>query len=296
MIISMSARAISSATVAFGLVSIPVKLYSASETGSQISFHMVHAECGTRVKQQYWCPTHDRIVPRSEIVRGYEFAKERYVIVSDEEYKTLQEIASNTLELTEFVPATEVDPIFFEKTYYLGPDKGGERAYRLLTQAMTQSGLYGIAKYAARGKMYLVLVRPYGEDGLVLHQLHYADEIKPFAEVPIKDAPAATAAEVKLAVQIIEQIARETFDPRAYRDEVRDRMQALIDKKVEGEEIVAPPESAAAPAPVIDLMEALKRSLGMQGAAPAKGARKAAARPAAKAKAEPARKAGGRKR
>jgi DNA end-binding protein Ku len=272
----MTARALSSATVSFGLVSIPVKLYSAAESGSQISFNMVHAECGTRVKQQYYCPTHDRTVDRGEIGRGYEFAKGQYVLLSDEEYKALQEVASNAIELTEFVPGEKVDPIYFEKTYYLGPDKGGERAYKLLTEAMVETGLYGVAKYAARGKMYLVLVRPYGKQGLVLHQLHYADEIKTFDEVPIKDAPPASANELKLATQIIEQIAKKDFAPGEYRDEVRDRMQALIDQKVEGHEITAPPE-AAPQAQVIDLMEALKQSLGMVGdKGSKKGARKAA--------------------
>jgi DNA end-binding protein Ku len=287
----MPARALSSATVSFGLVSIPVKLYSASETGTTISFNMVHAECGTRVKQQYYCPTHDRPVERSEISKGYEFARGQFVLIPDEEYKALQEVASNTLELTEFVPGDKVDPVYFEKSYYLGPDKGGERAYRLLTQAMIETGLHGIAKYAARGKMYLVLIRPHGEEGLVMHQLHYADEIKKFDEVPIKDAPPATAKELELASQIIQQIARKDFDPTEYRDEVRDRMQALIDQKVEGQEITAPPE-AAPQAQVIDLMEALKQSLGMGGA---KGTRKADGdgKAAAKAKAKPAARESG---
>jgi DNA end-binding protein Ku len=276
----MPARSIGSATVSFGLVSIPVKLYSASDSSTGIHFNMLHGECGTKVKQQYVCPTHDRVVERGEIVKGYEFAKGQYVVVSDEEYKALQEVASNTLELTEFVPADQVDPVYYEKSYYLGPDKGGERAYKLLTQAMVATGLNGLAKYAARGKMYLVLVRPHGEDGLVMHQLHFADEIRPFSEVPIKDAPAATAKELELAGQIIQQIARETFSPAAYKDEVRDRMQALIDQKVDGKEITAPP-AAAPQAQIIDLMEALKQSLGMKGdgkAAPAKKADKAPAK------------------
>jgi DNA end-binding protein Ku len=302
----MPARAISSATVSFGLVSIPIKLYSASESGTSIHFNMVHAECGTRVKQQYYCPTHDRVVERDELTRGYEFAKGQYVLIDDAEYKALQEVASNTLELTEFVPGDQVDPIYFEKTYYVGPDKGGERAYKLLTQAMLDTGLYGIAKYAARGKMYLVLVKPHGDAGLVMHQLHYADEIKSFDEVPIKDAPEASAKELELARQIIQQIARKDFDPAEYRDEVRDRMQALIDQKVEGQDITAPTE-AAPQAQIIDLMEALKQSLGMAGGGATKGAagktRKAGAGKAAgrsggaaakASKDKPSRAAGGR--
>ncbi len=271
----MPARAISSATVSFGLVSIPIKVYSAHETSNDIHFNMVHAECGTRLKQQYICPTHDRVVDRSETARGYQFAKNQFVILSDDEYKALQEVADNTIALTEFVPQDKLDPIYFERSYYLGPDKGGERAYKLLNQAMRETGLVGVATYAARGKQYLVAVRPFGKDGLVMHQLHYADEIKDFAEVPIKDAKPAAAGEVKLAVQLIEQIASDKFEPEKYDDNVKTRMLELIEQKVEGQEITAPPE-AAPQAQVIDLMEALKKSLGMgEGAAKPK-AKKAA--------------------
>jgi DNA end-binding protein Ku len=262
----MPARAISSATVSFGLVSIPIKLYSAHETANDIHFNMLHEECGTRLKQQYICPTHDRVVTRDETVRGYEFAKGQYVKLSDEEYKALQEVADNTIALTEFVPAKEVDPVYFERSYYVGPDKGGERAYKLLIEAMNETGLVGLAKYAARGKQYLVLVRPYGSEGLILHQLHYADEIKSFDEVPIKEGKPATTAEVKLAVQLIEQIAEKKFVPDKYEDEVKERMLAIIEKKVQGEEITAAPEPAPQ-AQVIDLMEALRKSLGMGGGA-----------------------------
>ena len=273
----MPARAISSATVSFGLVSIPIKVYSAHETANDIHFNMVHAECGTRLKQQYICPTHDRVVDRSETARGYQFAKNQFVILSDEEYKALQEVADNTIALTEFVPQDKLDPIYFERSYYLGPDKGGERAYKLLNEAMRETGLVGVATYAARGKQYLVAVRPFGKDGLVMHQLHYADEIKDFAEVPIKDAKPAAPGEVKLAVQLIEQIAADKFQPEKYEDNVKTRMLELIEKKVEGQEITAPPE-AAPQAQVIDLMEALKKSLGMgDGAAAKPKAKKAAA-------------------
>jgi DNA end-binding protein Ku len=281
----MPARAISSATVSFGLVSIPIKVYSAHETANDIHFNMVHAECGTRVKQQLYCPTHDRVVDRSEIARGYQFAKNQFVLLDDAEYKALLEVADNTIALTEFVPVDKLDPIYFEKSYYLGPDKGGERAYKLLNEAMRETGLVGVATYAARGKQYLVAVRPFGKDGLVMHQLHYADEIKDFAEVPIKDAKPAAPGEVKLAVQLIEQIASEKFEPEKYADQVKTRMLELIEKKVEGQEITAQPE-AAPQAQVIDLMEALKKSLGMaEGEKPK--AKKAAAHAAEEA---PARK------
>ena len=278
----MPARAISSATVSFGLVSIPIKLYSAHETANDIHFNMLHEECGTRLKQQYICPTHDRVVTRDETVRGYEFAKGQYVKLSDEEYKALQEVADNTIALTEFVPAKEVDPVYFERSYYVGPDKGGERAYKLLIEAMNETGLVGLAKYAARGKQYLVLVRPYGSEGLILHQLHYADEIKSFDEVPIKEGKPATTAEVKLAVQLIEQIAEKKFVPDKYEDEVKERMLSLIEKKVQGEEITAAPEPAPQ-AQVIDLMEALRKSLGMGGGDGEAAAEAAEQRPAKKA-------------
>lgn len=282
----MSARAIGSATVSFGLVSIPVKVYSSSESGSSLHFNLVNPETGSRLKQQYVDPTNGEVVSRNQMARGYEFSKGRFVVLSDEEYKALQEVATNTIELTEFVPVDKVDPIYFDKAYYLGPDKGGERAYRLLGEAMGQTGLVGLAKYSARGKQYLVMVRPHEAGGLVMQQLHYADEIKAFDEVPIKDAPPASDAELNLAVQIIEQIASKTFAPEKYTDEVKTRMLELIDKKVEGQEITAAPE-VAPQAQVIDLMEALKRSLGDQPA------RTKAAKPKAKAAKTSKRSSGG---
>ncbi len=288
----MPARAISSATVSFGLVSIPIKVYSAHETANDIHFNMVHAECGTRLKQQYICPTHDRVVDRSETARGYQFAKNQFVLLSDDEYKALQEVADNTIALTEFVPVDKLDPIYFERSYYLGPDKGGERAYKLLNEAMRETGLIGVATYAARGKQYLVAVRPFGKDGLVMHQLHYADEIKDFSEVPIKDAKPAAPGEVKLAVQLIEQIAADKFEPEKYEDQVKARMLELIEAKVEGQEITAQPE-AAPQAQVIDLMEALKKSLGM-GEGAAKPKAKKAAGEESERKAKPKKTAGRR--
>jgi DNA end-binding protein Ku len=280
----MAARAIGSATVSFGLVSIPVKIYSTGESRSSVRFNMLHAECGTRVKQQYVCPTHDEVVPRNEMARGYEFAKNQYVTLSDEEYKTIQEVATNSIGLVEFVPAAAIDPVYLDKSYYLGPEKGGERAYKLLARAMSESGLVGLANYAARGKQYLVMVRPNAEGGLAMHQLKYADEIKTFDEIPVADAPEASDAELGLARQIIEQIAAQTFDPSKYRDEVKERMLELINQKVEGKEITALPE-AAPQAQVIDLMAALKASLGEAAGEPKKTKAAPAKAKAAKAKA-----------
>lgn len=262
----MAARAISSATVSFGLVSIPVKVYSTSESGSQVRFNMLDAKSGSRVKQQYISADSGEIVPRSDMARGYEFAKGQYVMLSEDEYKALQAVGTGGIELTEFVPAESIDPVYFDKAYYLGPDKGGERAYGLLGVAMRESGLVGIAKYAARGKQYMVALRPLVDDerGLVMQQLRYPDEIKSFSEVPLGDIPEATDSELKLAKQIIEQISTETFEPEQYTDEVKERMLELIQQKIdEGEEIAAAPEAAPA-GQVIDLMEALKASLGKQ--------------------------------
>jgi DNA end-binding protein Ku len=286
----MAARAIGSATVSFGLVSIPVKIYSTGDSKAAVRFNMLHAECGTRVKQQYTCPTCEEEVPRSDMARGYEFAKNQYVTLDDDEYKALQEVATNAIGLVEFVPAEKVDPVYVSKSYFLGPEKGGERAYKLLAQAMGDSGLIGLARYSARGKQYLVMVRPNNEGGLVMSQLKYADEVRTFDDVPIADAPEATDAELALAKQIIEQISSETFAPEKYQDDVKERMLELINNKVEGKEITAMPE-AAPQAQVIDLMAALKASLGESADAEPKKAKAASKKKTAKKKTPSKKKA-----
>jgi len=269
----MAARSIGTATVSFGLVSIPIKLYTSNESSGDISFNMLHQACGSRLKQQYICTKDGEIVERDATVKGYEFAKGQYVTFSAEELKALDAVATNTVALEEFVPAKAVDPLYVEKTYYLGPDKGGERAYKLLAEAMLSTGLVGIASYSARGKQYIVQVRPF-ENGLVMHQLRYADEVKAWSEVPLPDLPEIKDAELNLAKQIIQQIAHETFSPDNYKDEVKTRMLDLINKKVDGQEITAAPEVPQGK--VIDLMEALKASLGMAKASAAETERKPA--------------------
>lgn len=259
----MPARSIGTATVSFGLVSIPIKLYTSTETGGDVSFNMLHAACGSRLKQQYVCTLDGEVVGRDQTVKGYEFAKGQYVVLTAEELKALDAVATNTIALEEFVPATAVDPTFIEKTYYLGPDKGGEKAYRLLAEAMIETGLVGIASYSARGKQYIVQVRPY-KNGLICHQLRYAEEVKAWTEVPMPDLPEVKANELGLAKQIIQQISADSFAPEKYRDEVKSKVLALIQQKVDGQEITAAPEAPAGK--VIDLMEALKASLGMAGA------------------------------
>ena len=259
---TMPSRPIGSGTVSFGLVSIPVKLYSAAESSASISFNMLHAKCKTRLKQQYICPKDAEIVPRDQMVKGYEFAKDQYVAFTEEELKALMEESNRAIEITEFVPATKVDPIYFDGAYYLGPDKGGDKAYHLLVKAMRQTGRSALAKWAARGKQYLVLVRAV-EKGLVMQQLLYADEVRAFSEVPVGDADVKEA-ELKLAVQLVEQIASDEFRPESYEDEVRKRMQEAIQRKVEGQEITAAPEQPRAQ--IIDIMEALKASLAAKSA------------------------------
>jgi DNA end-binding protein Ku len=258
----MSARAIGSGTISFGLVSIPVKLYSAAQPSSSISFNLLHKKCASRLKQQYFCPQDGEKVEREEMIKGYEFSKGQYVTLTEEELKELEEKATGAIEITEFVPEEKVDPIYFDKPYYLGPDKGGERAYLLLAEVMRQAGRVALAKYAARGKGYLVMIRP-AEKGLVMQQLHYADEIRPFSEVPLGEAELKEP-EVKLALQLVAQVASDTFRPEAYEDEVRKRIHGLIQRKVEGQEIASAPEEAPK-AQIIDLMEALKASLARKG-------------------------------
>jgi DNA end-binding protein Ku len=253
----MPARAIDTATIAFGLVSIPIKIYSTSEPSHEIHFHLIHEGCGERLKQQYVCPKHGE-VDRSEMAKGYELTKSNFIELSKEELKNLEAVASDELSIREFVPATAIDPIFIERTYFLGPGKGGERAYRLLRDALEDAELVGVAAYAARGKEYMVMVRPF-EDGLAMHQLRYPDEVKSWSEVPVGKLPKAAPAELALAGQIISQLQHDTFDPTQYSDEVKDRVRKLIAKKAKGGEIVAPPE-VEKPA-VTDLMEALKASL-----------------------------------
>jgi DNA end-binding protein Ku len=262
-------RPIGGGTISFGLVSIPVKLYSASQSSAAISFNLLHAQCGGRLKQQYICPREDNmIVERDQMVKGYEFAKDRYVTFTPEELKALEEKASSQIEIAEFVPSEKIDPVYFDKPYYLGPEQGADRAYRLLTEAMRKSGKTALARYAARGKQYLVQIRPLPEgQGLVMQQLLYADEVRPFSEVGVEPSEVKEP-ELKLAEQIIEQISNDAFEPEKYKDEVRERVHEQIQRKVEGQQIqIEAPQ--AQPTQIIDLMEALKASLAAKGLAPA---------------------------
>lgn len=276
----MSARALGSGTISFGLVAIPVKLYSTGEPSASVSFSMVHRTCGTKLKYQYYCPTDSVVVERAEIAKGYEVAKGQFVLFSEEELKALNPEATNAVEITEFVPLAEVDPIYFEKSYYLGPDKGGARPYKLLAQTMRDSGQAALAKYAARGKDYLVLLRPF-EEGLIMQQLRYPEEIRAFSEVPLGEAEVKPA-ELKLALQLVDQISSPKFKPASYKDEVGQKVRELIERKVQGEDIVSAPEEAPK-AQIIDLMAALKASLGDADAAGRKPAKRSPRAPEATA-------------
>ncbi len=255
----MAARAIGSVTLSFGLVSIPVKVYSSGLTDKSISFNMLERETGARVKQQYVSSVSGDVVPRSEMVKGYEFSKGQYVIFSGDELKSFEQEANKSVQIKEFVPLASVDPIHFEKAYYVGPDKGADRPYALLRAAMTETGRGAVAKYAARGKQYLVLLRPF-EDGMVMQQMRYVDEIRGIDDIPLGESGDVDGAELKLAVQLVEQIANEDFDGAQYVDEVRDRVLAAIQAKVEGQEITAEPTEEPK-AKIIDLMDALRASV-----------------------------------
>jgi DNA end-binding protein Ku len=280
----MAPRSIATGTISFGLVSIPVRLYAATQPAATVSFNLLHAKDGARLRQQYVCAQDGEKVERDDMVKGYEFAKDRYVTFSAEELKALEELATQTIDIAEFVPAAEVDPVYFDRAYHLGPDKGGAKAYRLLAEALARAGKAALARYAARGKQYLVLIRP--KDGrLVMQQLYYADEVRAPDEIPV-DGAELKDAEVQLALKLIEQTASDGFHPERYEDAVKKRTLEAIERKVQGEEIkVAAP--AEPQAQVIDLMEALKASLdAAHGGAAARAAAATPAAPAAEAPGE----------
>jgi DNA end-binding protein Ku len=277
----MAARSIASLTVSFGLVSIPVRLFSATEASKSISFNMLHKTCGSRLRQQYICIKEEVVVPRDEMVKGYEFAKDQYVMFKPEELKAMEEVGTHTADITEFVPLDSVDPVYFDKAYYLAPDKGGAKPYALLAAALRESSKCALGRWAARGKQYIVMLRPV-EDGIVMQQLLNAEEVRSIKDIEIP-ATDVNPKELKLAQMLIEQQSAETFDPTQYKDTVTARIQAAIEKKVQGQEItLAEPEEKGAQ--VIDLMDALRASLERKtpAAKPAPAAEEAKPAPARK--------------
>ena len=255
----MPPRSIGSGAISFGLVSIPVKLYLAASSEAP-SFNLLHARCGNRIRQQRFCPACNTVVEREELIRGYEVSKDQYIQVTDEELKALEGEASEEIEIAEFVPLEKVDPIYFERSYYLGPDRGGEKAYRLLADTMTQVGKVALAKFVLRGKENLVIVRS-ARNGLVLHTMYFADEVRSFDEIAKGESAKISEAESQLAVRLIEELSTGDFEPDKYEDEYSQRVLDLVDKKAEGQKItLAKPQARRGQ--VIDLMAALKESLG----------------------------------
>jgi len=291
----MAARAIGSGTISFGLVAIPVKLYSTVDTTKAIHFNYLSKD-GSRLKQQYVSAATGDVVGREDRVQGYEFAKGQYVLFTEDEIKAMNVESTNAIDIAEFIPLAEVERIYIEKVYYLGPDRGAARSYHLLRAALADSGRAALANYAARGKSYLVLIRPYREgenEGLIMEQLKHQDELRPFSEVPL-DPCQVNAAELELAHTIIEQRLNEHFEPERYEDRVRSLMMDRIQQKIDGQEITLPPEEAPE-SKIVDLMEALKASVK---GAPKPASKKAASgsrKPAAKAK-KPAARAPAKKK
>jgi DNA end-binding protein Ku len=259
------ARSIASLTISFGLVAIPVKLYSATVSSERISFNLLHKRDGSRLKQQYVSVADGKVVDRSEIVKGYEFAKDQYVMFTPEEIKELEEAGSAAIDIGEFVPLESVDPVYFERTYYLAPDRGGSKPYTLLVTALRETKQCAIGRWAARGREHIVVIRPM-EQGLAMHQLHFQAEVRTMRDLGIEPATVSEA-ELKLARQLIGQQSAKAFDAGSYVDEFKGRVEAAIQKKVEGKEISLSdkPAAAAKKGNVIDLMEMLRASLESRG-------------------------------
>ena len=292
----MPPHSIGSGTISFGLVSIPIKLYTAASSGG-VAVNLLHAKCGNRIKQQTFCPVCNEVVERAGLVKGYEFTKEQYVRFTDEELKSLEGETSRIIDIAEFVPLPQVDPIYFEKTYYLGPDKGGEKAYRLLADAMAKTDRVALAKFVMRGKESLVLIRP-AQQGLMLHTMYFADEVREFGEIDKGQSAKIKEGELELALRLIEELSNLEFKPEQYQDEYRLRVLDMVNLKVEGKEVTAVGPQVQR-AQVIDLMEALKESLATRVPAerkpPAKMPKRAEAAPARPAAAPVTTATGGKK-
>lgn len=271
----MAARSIASLSLGFGLVNVPVKLYSATESSATVRFNLLEKD-GSRMRQQYVSDKTGKVVDRAEMVKGYEFEKDRFVIFTNDELKAMDEAASHVIEIVAFVPEASVDPLYYDRAYFLAPDKRGGKPYTLLAEAMRASGRCALARWTSKGKQYVVQVRP-GEGGLILQQLLYADEVRSIQALEI-EAVEVSKSELQLALQLIDQISQDSYDPAQFKDEEKARILAAIDRKIEGEQVVATGEAAApvASGQVIDLMEALRASLKKQ---PAKAAGAAAGRP-----------------
>src|SRR5437762_7729200 len=272
----MALRPLRNATISFGLVNIPVRFYTATKT-EDIHFDLLHASCGTRVNRKWWCPYHEEIVSSDELVRGYPISKNKYVTFTDEEIDALESDDNRALDITEFVDMQQIDPVFYEKAYFLGPSPGGGKTYKLLAAAMKKQNKVAVARWVAAGKQHLVVVRPF-QDGLVLHTMYYADEVRDFKAIDIEEAPVREK-EVQLAEMLINELTEKKFNPLEYKDEYRERLLDRIKAKSHGKAIVAEEKEEEKGGEVIDIMEALRRSLeGGKAASPRRAPQRAPAK------------------
>jgi DNA end-binding protein Ku len=254
----MALRPLRNATITFGLVSIPVRFYTATKS-EDVHFNLLHESCGSRVNRKWWCPQHEEIVGSDELIRAYEVTKNKYVTFTDDEIDALETGDNKALDITEFVDLSQIDPVFFEKTYYLGPAPGGGKTYKLLSTAMKKENKVAVARWISGGKEHLVVLRPF-ENGLVLHTMYYADEVRDFGAIDLEDAPVKDK-EIQLAEMLIGELTEKKFNPLQYKDEYRDRLMDKIKAKSQGKTIVAEEREEEKGGEVIDIMEALRRSL-----------------------------------
>lgn len=279
----MALRPLRNATITFGLVNIPVRFYTATKS-EDVHFNMLHADCGTRVNRKWWCPQHETMLESADMIRGFPIAKNQYVTFSDDEIAALESDNDRALEITEFVDLDQIDPVFFEKAYYLGPGAGGSKTYRLLAEAMRKQGKVAVARWVSGSREHLVVLRPF-ENGLILHTMFYADEVRDFGAMELDEAAEVREKELGLAEMLINELSVDAFDPLQYKDEYRERLLDRIRKKSEGEVIVTQATTDEKAAEVVDIMEALRRSLeGTTKNKPRAAAKKAPPRPAARAK------------
>lgn len=274
----MALRPLRNATISFGLVSIPVRFYTATKT-EDVHFNLLHKSCGTRVNRKWWCPHHEKIVSSDELIRGHAISKNKYVTFTDEEIEALETDDNRSLEITEFVDLEQIDPVFFEKAYFLGPAPGGGKTYKLLSSALQKQGKVALGNWVTANREHLVVVRPY-EEGLILHTMFYADEVRDFGAIE-HETGHVTEKEMKLAEMLIDELTEAKFNPLQFKDEYRERLLGRIRAKSQGKTIVAEEPEEEKGGEVIDIMEALRRSL-QGGRAPAKRTKRPARRPASK--------------
>lgn len=280
----MALRPLRNATISFGLVNIPVRFYTATKS-EDVHFNMLHESCGSRVNRKWWCPEHEALVEQSELIRGYPITKNQYVTFTDAEIDALETDDNRALDITEFLDLDQIDPVFFEKAYFLGPAAGGGKTYKLLAEAMKKEHKVALARMVQGNREHLVIIRPF-QNGLVLHTMFYADEVRDFGAIEMEDAVLRDK-EVKLAEMLIDELTEKKFNPLQYKDDYRERLMERIQAKSQGETIIHEEREDDKSGEVIDIMEALRRSLEGAGRAPAK---RASAKPEATTAKRPASK------